>query len=67
MCYRDRMFCPFFEECVEEHTCDLALTKDVLRDAALWWKSMPGEAPISQFTDRPRCFREKKGGQECKD
>lgn len=53
MCYRDRIFCSFHEDCKDGKDCNRALTKEVEMDA------LRKELFISQFVDKPDCFEEK--------
>jgi hypothetical protein len=54
--FRDRCFCPFYKDCWHGEDCGRALTLDVQMAAAEWWGSP--DAPISQFVDKPECFKE---------
>ena len=54
MCYKDRIFCPFYNECVNGSKCDRALTLEVHEKAIKWWGNE--HAPISVYTDKPECF-----------
>jgi hypothetical protein len=55
LCYRDRIFCTFFEGCRDKNTCSRPLTEAVQKSARDWWG---GEGvPIATFSDRPSCFR----------
>ena len=51
--YRDRVFCPFWEECKVGEGCDRALTDEVRRGAERV------SIPIARYKDRPECFQEK--------
>jgi hypothetical protein len=61
MCYRDRTFCPFHEACSKGKTRNRALT-DKAQEA-----SDKFGMGISQFTDKPECFKETKNGQAPKE
>jgi hypothetical protein len=54
--YKDRCFCPFYKDCWHGTDCSRALTLDVQMAAVEWWGSP--DVPISQFTDKPECFKE---------
>lgn len=54
MCYRDKTYCEFYQNCKDGNNCHRSLTPDVKRDADKWW-GKPG-APISVFTEKPSCF-----------
>lgn len=58
MCYQDRTFCPFYQECKSGKTCDRALNAKVILGATKWWGK--DGAPISQFSEKPDCFKIKK-------
>ena len=53
MCYRDRTWCPFWEECKDGQGCDRAMTDKVKADAEKWMKN----APICQYVDKPECYK----------
>lgn len=56
MCYRDRTYCQFWIECRLGSECGRALTPEVEEAAYKWWG---GEgAPISIYTNKPKCFEE---------
>ena len=50
MCYRDRWFCPFWEECKKGTDCVRALTDKVQQQANT------AGLPIDQPVDQPKCF-----------
>lgn len=52
-CYKDKVFCPFWEECKAGRACDRALTEEVRRGAVMV------SIPISRYKDRPECFLDK--------
>jgi len=58
ICYRDMTFCSFWEECSQEahqqKGCGRALTPEVEQRA----EEM--KLPISQFMEKPDCFKERK-------
>lgn len=54
ICFKDSTFCPFYKECADP--CDRALTDEVKKAAQDWW---PDHAYISQYIDKPHCFKEK--------
>jgi len=54
ICFRDRTFCPFYEDCKYGLACPVALTPQVEEAArAWWWEENP---PISQYAEKPECF-----------
>jgi len=57
MCYRDRTWCQFWEECKDGGQCGRALTKDVKDAATRWWGN--DNPPIATYVDKPECFKEK--------
>ncbi len=57
MCFRDRSYCPFWENCKKGVICDRALTQKVKDDAEEWWGSP--NAPIDVYTSNPKCFEVK--------
>ena len=56
ICYRDKTFCPYHEECIKGKKCLDALTEKVKEAAERWMK----DAPIAQFASKPECFKEHK-------
>jgi hypothetical protein len=52
-CYKDRTFCPFYQECKDGSTCKDALTPEVKKAANKWMAN----APISVWISHPNCFR----------
>ena len=52
-CYKDKVFCPFWEECEIGDECDRALTEEVRQGA------LSISVPISRYKDHPDCFRDK--------
>ena len=59
MCFRDKTFCPFYEDCSGHPLCGRGLTPAILYDASIWWGG--DDAPISQFADKPDCFADNHG------
>ncbi len=54
ICYKDRIWCPYYLLCKNGHTCDRALTPQVQKEAEKWWG---GEnAPIDMYGSFPDCF-----------
>jgi len=53
ICYQDKTFCSFYMICKHGHTCDRALTPDVIDKARKWWG---GDAPIAVYDEFPDCF-----------
>ncbi|MDA3856422.1 MAG: hypothetical protein PF569_09255 [Candidatus Woesearchaeota archaeon] len=58
MCYRDRTFCIFYENCISGATCSKALTEQVKINAVKWWGDI--DPPIAIYTGEPSCFEDKK-------
>ena len=56
ICYRDRVFCSFYEDCTHGDVCGRALTPEVKLAADIWW-GKPG-TPIDTFIEKPACFKE---------
>ena len=52
ICYRDRIYCPFYETCRDGDTCERALTPLVVGQAQEWMDN----PPISQYTEKPECY-----------
>lgn len=52
--YKDKTFCPFYEECEEGTGCHRALTDEVASDAKRFG------LPICQFLKKPCCYNLKK-------
>jgi hypothetical protein len=61
ICYRDRTFCPFWEECKDGKDCTRALTPKVYEDAKKWWGffKTEGDPPIAYWAEKPECFKDK--------
>lgn len=59
ICYRDKWFCTFYNDCASAKNCDRPLTPEVKRAADKWWGKEEGEAPISILTDKPECHVKK--------
>jgi hypothetical protein len=53
LCYKDKIFCPFYESCADGHDCSKALTQEVRESARHF------ELPINQYAGEPKCWREK--------
>lgn len=50
LCYRDRTFCPFWEDCADNDTCSRPATELVhARAKALG-------LPVALFGEKPNCF-----------
>lgn len=56
ICYKDKTFCPFWENCKDSSTCCLALTPEVIEAAESWGDS---GIPIATYSSEPKCFKEK--------
>jgi hypothetical protein len=48
LCYMDRTFCPFWEECKEGEGCSAKVPK-----------TGEGDLPIALYVDKPSCFEDK--------
>ena len=55
ICYKDKTFCPFYQNCKEGKTCDRALTPEVIDQAVKWWRGKG--APIAQYAEKPKCWK----------
>lgn len=53
ICYRDMIFCPFYEDCADAKECHRPLTPEVRKKAKQWW-GREG-APIDQYMSKPGC------------
>ena len=53
MCYKDRVYCPFWKECKFGNGCHRALTTEV-EELATQCGLL-----ISRFGSKPNCFKEK--------
>jgi hypothetical protein len=54
ICYRDKVWCPYWQSCANGDACPRAWTKAVQADAVAWWgKPNP---PVDYFQDKPECF-----------
>lgn len=51
MCYRDRTFCQFYDDCKDGNRCVRALTPTIRERAEAFGLY------ISQYVDRPECFK----------
>ena len=51
ICYKDRTFCRFYEECKDGSTCSRALTTDIIKNAE------ESKLPVSQYAEKPECFK----------
>lgn len=54
LCYKDKTFCPYCEDCKEGLGCHRALTHEVKKQAEYTG------LPISQFAEKPDCYKEQK-------
>lgn len=52
--YKDKTFCPFFDECHFGKNCHRALTNEI------WKRAQQVDLPIAQFVDKPDCFLDKR-------
>lgn len=55
LCYKDKTFCSFYKECKVGKKCHRALTDEVLE------KANGNNMLISQYMDKPSCFKVNKG------
>lgn len=57
ICFRDRTFCRFYEDCevAVQGMCDRPLTTEVELDAIEWWGG--DDAPIAEFSEKPQCHK----------
>ena len=62
LCYRDRTFCPFYEDCTRASECDRPLTDKVKDAAKAWWDGCEGEPPIATYVEKPECHSDNKKG-----
>ena len=53
MCYKDKTFCPFYEDCGKGKNCKDAMTEKIINDAETFG------LPISRWLDPPKCYKEK--------
>jgi len=56
ICYKDKTFCKFYEECALGKDCTRALTPEVIEDATKWLELL--DVPISVYINKPECFKE---------
>lgn len=56
ICYKDKTFCKFYEECALGKDCSRALTPEVIEDATKWLELL--DVPISVYLNKPECFKE---------
>lgn len=56
ICYKDKTFCPFHENCVKGAICPNALTDEIRKGAVEW---MGDDAQIAQYMSVPSCFEPK--------
>ncbi len=60
ICYKDRQFCKFWEDCQDSNICDRALTPEVQAAADKWWegfKNTDHSAPININMSKPQCHK----------
>lgn len=66
LCFRDKTFCTYYKDCVDQFDCGRALTQQVKDDAERWGLTLKMKnAPICMYTDKPECYNKvltKKGG-----
>ena len=53
ICYLDKTFCPFYEDCNKASQCDRPLTEAVILDAFAYG------LPTAQYTTKPECHEKK--------
>lgn len=54
ICYKDKAFCTYWEDCSGAGTCGRPLTDNVRKAANEWWGS--DGAPISVYVTKPECW-----------
>ncbi len=60
ICYKDKTFCKFYEQCRHGTTCPDALTDKVKEDAVKWWGDKDTAPPIAMYMEPPgRCYEAK--------
>ena len=59
MCFRDKTYCSYYKDCIDGMFCQRALTRDVTVTAE------KVDLPISQFAEKPDCFREQEDIMKC--
>ena len=52
LCYRDKTFCSFYQDCQHGNKCGDALTPEKIEDA----KTI--NLPVCQYRDKPECFKQ---------
>lgn len=57
MCYRDKTFCQFWQECQKGEDCHRRLDDEVKSKAVKWWGNE--DAPICTYVDKQECFERK--------
>lgn len=57
ICYRDKTWCPFGDECKKANKCHRAFSASDHYQAVKWWGSE--DYPICFFTTKPDCFEAK--------
>ena len=62
ICYKDKTWCPFWNDCKNGLTCDRALTTETRLAANKWWGTQ--EAPMCIYGAFPDCFIKKGGTNE---
>ena len=62
ICYHDKTWCSFHNECTHGKECSSALTNKVKEDAVKWWGS--SDAPVMEFSSKPECFKLKEDGRK---
>ena len=55
ICYRDKTWCSFYNECTHGKECRRALTDKVKEDASKCWDGKG--LPIMEFSSKPECFK----------
>ena len=58
LCYKDRTFCDFYEDCKNEPRCDSQLTDKIKKEAS------ERGLPVSRFASHPHCFEQKENSNE---
>lgn len=50
ICYQDRTWCPYWDECEDGLTCHRAMTPNVISRAEMFG------LPVSRYGSKPDCF-----------
>jgi hypothetical protein len=59
LCYKDKTFCPFWEQCEDGKDCNRALIETVKEEAKIFFDRMNMPILIAQYTEPPEhCFKD---------